>query len=256
MDWDESCAFQQSTPYAVAAAACGARIGRGVFDGVQVQWLDRRGVRLMSRSDAPGCVLRRLARHAGVTVATGKAQGFGLVPVVTDRFVALWDLATAPADLRAGMDAKWRGHLTKAEKDVRLRAGGKACLAALLAHEGAQRSARGYHALPAAFAHALPGESLRLWEWRQGGVMQAAMCFVRHGDRATYHISWASDVARGRAVHQVMLWQAACALRNEGVRWLDLGDVNTDAAPGLARFKLGTGAGLVSVGKTAWVLPG
>jgi hypothetical protein len=37
---------------------------------------------------------------------------------------------------------------------------------------------------------------------------------------------------------------------------IDLGDVNTDAAPGLARFKLGTGAQLTNIGKTTWVLPG
>jgi hypothetical protein len=255
MEWDDSGPFQQSTAYAVAAAACGARIGRGVFDGVQVQWLDRRGVRLISRSEAARGVLRRLARHAGVTVATGRVQGWGLVPLLTDRFVALWDVRADPAVLRAGMDAKWRGHLTSAERSIRVQRGGKACLPTLVEHEGAQRMARGYRALPAAFALALPEASLRLWEWRHGGAIQAAMCFVRHGDWATYHISWASDVARGYAVHQVMLWRAVCALRDEGVRVIDLGDVNTDAAPGLARFKLGTGAGLVAVGQTAWVLP-
>ena len=37
---------------------------------------------------------------------------------------------------------------------------------------------------------------------------------------------------------------------------MDLGGVNTDHPPGLARFKLGAGAKVVSVGKTAWVLPG
>jgi hypothetical protein len=252
---DQSGPFQQSDVYAVAATACGARVGQGVFDGMRVQWLDRCGLRLISRSDAPLGVLRRLARHAGVTVATGPVQGWGLVPLLTDRFVALWDIAAEPAILRAALDAKWRGHLTKAEAGIRVQHGGKGCLATLLEHEGALRAARGYRALPAAFARALPRESLRLWEWRDKGLTQAAMCFVRHGSWATYHISWASDVARGRAVHQVMLWQAMCALRNEGVQVVDLGDVNTDAAPGLARFKLGTGAGLVAVGKTSWVIP-
>jgi Acetyltransferase (GNAT) domain len=253
---DQSGPFQQSAPYAVAAGAMGARVGQGVFDGVPVQWLDRRGLRLISRSAAPRGVLRHLARHGGVTVATGLVQGFGLVPLLTDRFVALWDVVADPAVLRAQMNAKWRGHLTQAEARVQVRRGGRGCLATLLEQEGAQRAARGYRALPAAFALALPTGALRLWEWRHGGQMQAAMCFVRHGDWATYHISWASDVARSHAVHQVMLWHAMCALRDEGVRTIDLGDVNTDANPGLARFKLGTGAGLVRVGQTAWVLPG
>jgi Acetyltransferase (GNAT) domain len=252
MEWDDSCAFQQSTPYAMAAAACGARIGRGVFDGVQMQWLDRRGVRLISRSDAPAGVLRRLARHAGVTVATGAAQGWGLVPILTERYVALWDVRADAVALRAGMAGKWRNRLTAA--DVRVRRGGD--LAALLAHEAALRAMRGYRSLPAAFTQALPKDALHLWEWRHAGQMQAAMCFVRHGTWATYHVGWGSDAAKGRGVHGVMLWQAALALRAEGVQTIDLGDVNTDDAPGLARFKLGTGAALVSVGKTAWVLPG
>ena len=44
-------------------------------------------------------------------------------------------------------------------------------------------------------------------------------------------------------------------LRAEGVRWLDLGSVDTEAAPGLARFKLGTGAALKRLGATCLVLP-
>ena len=50
-------------------------------------------------------------------------------------------------------------------------------------------------------------------------------------------------------------WQAAQALRAEGVRWLDLGSVDNEAAPGLARFKLGTGARLCRLGATCLVLP-
>lgn len=81
------------------------------------------------------------------------------------------------------------------------------------------------------------------------------MCLVRHGMTATYHLAWASPAARKLAVHQLMLWQAALALRAEGVRWLDLGSVDTEAALGLARFKLGTGAGLRRLGATLMVLP-
>jgi hypothetical protein len=52
-----------------------------------------------------------------------------------------------------------------------------------------------------------------------------------------------------------MLLQAVEALRAEGVLWLDLGQVDTEAAPGLARFKLGTGADLRRLGATCLVLP-
>lgn len=52
-----------------------------------------------------------------------------------------------------------------------------------------------------------------------------------------------------------MLWQAALVLRGQGVQRLDLGAVDA-TNPGLARFKLGTGARLVSLGPSSLVLPG
>ncbi|MFP5481461.1 MAG: GNAT family N-acetyltransferase, partial [Alphaproteobacteria bacterium] len=96
---------------------------------------------------------------------------------------------------------------------------------------------------------------LRLWEWREAGTMGAAMAFVVHGGSASYHLGWASMAAKAAGVHGVMLARAAEALRAEGVAWLDLGSVDTEAAPGLARFKLGTGAELRRLGATCLVLP-
>ena len=52
-----------------------------------------------------------------------------------------------------------------------------------------------------------------------------------------------------------MLWQAALALRAQGVEALDLGAVGS-ANTGLARFKLGTGAALHALGATTLVVPG
>ena len=245
--------FQQSAPYAEAAAACGGRVHR--LDG-GVLAVERGRVRLISRAaglDRTG--LRRLARWPGLTVATPEdgVSGFGLVPLVTPMHHAIWALGP---DLRAGMAGKWRNRLVAAERaGVRVRRGGRDCLEALLLEEGRQRQARGYRALAEGFSRALPFGVLRLWEWRQAGALQAAMCFVVHGGSATYHIGWGSDAARRAGVHGVMLARAAEALRAEGVRWLDLGSVDTEAAPGLARFKLGTGAALKRLGATCLVLP-
>ncbi|RGP35998.1 GNAT family N-acetyltransferase [Pseudotabrizicola alkalilacus] len=203
--------------------------------------------------------MRRLARlGAALVVMPERAvSGLGIIPLMTPRHVALWDLAADPADLRRAMAGKWRNALAAAERrgvgavQAHLRA-----LPALIAAEAAQRSARGYRALPGAFTQALPEQALRLWQWRQGGRARAMMCFVRHGDWATYHLGHADAAARAAGAHRVLLWQAALALRAEGVRVLDLGDINTEDAPGLARFKLGTGAALHQLGPTALVLPG
>ena len=102
---------------------------------------------------------------------------------------------------------------------------------------------------------ALPEAALRLWQWHEGGQVHAAMCFVRHGTWATYHLGWADARARAVGAHGLMLWQAALSLRGEGVTTLDLGDINTETTPGLARFKLGTGARLHRLGATCLVLP-
>jgi hypothetical protein len=266
-------AFQQGWSYGVAAAAMGATVRHAVIrDGTQpvalAQVLDRRGLRLVSRGPLwlvslpvreKRRILRRLARTFGATLATPEddLSGPGLVPLVTPRHHAIWDLRPEPWVLRAGLHGKWRNMLASGERTgLRFGKNRSGALATLLAAEARQRASRGYRALPPAFTQALPQAALRVWDWRSSGAVQAAMAFVRHGTSASYHLGWAGPVARAKGVHQAMLWQAAMALRAEGVHWLDLGDVNTEEAPGLARFKLGTGAELRRLGATVWVLPG
>jgi lipid II:glycine glycyltransferase (peptidoglycan interpeptide bridge formation enzyme) len=113
---------------------------------------------------------------------------------------------------------------------------------------------RGYRALPADFVAAWPGEKLVL-EWRSGGAMQAGMLFLRHGAWASYHSGWASDEGRAAFAHGPMLMTAAAMLAERGVTTLDLGTVDAEAAPGLAHFKIGTGAVVRPLGATVWVLP-
>lgn len=245
--------LQQSEVYATAMLSCGAQV-RWLEGGVLA--VERGRLRLISRvAGVNRRGLRQYARWPGMTVATPEegVTGFGLVPLVTPMHHAVWAL---DGDLRAGLAGKWRNRLVTAERvEVRPRRGGGAVLERLLDEEGAQRKARGYRALPAEFSRALPEAALRLWEWRSTAGFGAGMCFVVHGHSASYHLGWASLAARAAGAHGVMLMHAAEALRTEGVRWLDLGSVDTEAAPGLARFKLGTGAQLRRLGATCLVLP-
>jgi hypothetical protein len=245
--------FQQSAVYAAAVAACGARV-RWLEGGVLA--VERGAVRLLSRpTGLDRSALRRLARWPGVTVATPEegVAGFGLVPLITPLHHAVWALGST---LREGMARNWRGHLHKAERSgLHIRRGDLTTLDDLIRVEAVQRAQRRYQALPEAFSRALPHGALRLWEWRQAGAVQAAMCFVVHGGSASYHLSWASEAARAAGVHGLMLFHAAEALRAEGLAWLDLGSVDSEKAPGLARFKLGTGAALRRLGATCLVLP-
>jgi hypothetical protein len=259
-DFDGFQPLQQSPAYAAAVRALGARVAwHDPGAGPPVLVVERGRLRLVQRAD-PGRgaagrrTLRRLARWPGVTIATPETaqHGWGLVPLVTPVHQAVWRI---DGNLRAGMAGKWRNRLVRAERLVQPETGDAATLDQLLIAEAEQRARRGYRALPAAFARALPPCALRLWQWREGGEMAAAMAFVVHGASASYHLAWASGAARAAGAHGVMLVRAAEALAAEGVRWLDLGPVDTEAAPGLARFKLGTGARLRRLGATCLVLP-
>lgn len=256
--------FQQSAPYAMAATASGATVRQFDLDGGRAMVVERGRLRLVSRGPVweEGVTrvdrrqgLRRLARWPGLTLATPETAvaGLGLVPLVTPLHHAIWTLCP---DLRARVSGKWRNRLAAAERaGVKVRPGGRATFARLIAEEALQRQARGYRCLPAQFSQALPSDTLRIWEWHHDGACSAAMAFVLHGTTATYHLGWGSEAARQTDVHTVMLMAAAMALRDEGARWLDLGSVDTDRAPGLARFKLGTGASLKQLGATVLVLP-
>lgn len=257
--------FPQGPSYAAAARACGAAVRQLDLGCGTALVLERTGRRLVSRGPvwdgAPPPAdrrraLRRLARFAGVTLATPEddLRGWGLIPLVTPLHHAIWDLS---GDLRAGLAGKWRNRLSAAERaGLRVGAASLRRLPDLIAAEAAQRQARGYRTHPAAFTQALPPHALRMFDWRQAGTLGAAMAFVVDGATATYHLGWAGEAARARGIHPLMLFHAARALRAEGVRWLDLGSVDTEQAPGLARFKLGTGAALHRLGHTLLVLPG
>ncbi len=259
------CPFPQTLAYAAAAAAMGARAFRADLGCGEALVLERPGLRLVTRGPhwAEGAsgrdrrhALRRLARFPGALMVTPEEPlcGFGLVPVVTPMTVALWDLT---GDLRAGMAGKWRNRLARAERAVpHLGRGGAETLRHLVVAEAAQARARGYRGHPPAFTLALPADAMRLWEWFHAGRRAAAMAFVVEGAAATWHLSWATPEAKARGIPGLMLTRAAEALRAEGIRRLDLGTVNGEAAPGLLRFKLGTGARLHRLGATVWVLPG
>ncbi len=260
--------LQQSAVYAGAVQACGARVRWLTLECGRALAVERGGMRLVSRgpvwqAGATGQdkhrALRQLAHWPGVTLVTpeadvsGQRRNWGLIPLVTPMHHAIWDLS---ADLRPGLVATWRNPLAKARRaGLEIAPGNMATLQDLVTAEGRQRRTRCYRALPAALTHALPESALRLWQWRQDGQLGAAMAFVRHGTSASYHLAWGSDAARRAGVHPAMLTRAADALFAEGVRWLDLGSVNTEAAPGLARFKVGTGAALRRLGPTLLVLP-
>jgi len=129
----------------------------------------------------------------------------------------------------------------------------------LLMAEQAQASARRYRALPLwitrAWATLHPKDAV-LIEARMGGDLVAGMVFLRHGEVVSYHISHATAQGKAAEAHRLMLWRAALYFSKRGVGRLDLGLIDADMSPGLARFKQGTGADIRVLGGTWISLPG
>lgn len=262
--------LRQSWDYGAAMQRLGATPRRAVLrhagrEVALVQVMQRRGLRLINQGpiwleDATEadkrCALRGLACHPGATIATPDMPlaGWGLIPLITGRSRALWQIGEEAETVRQGLHGKWRNRLRKAEAQVRPKPLRGAALEQLMAQEAAQRHARGYRNLPGALALHWPGQSLALG-WHAEGALQAGMVFLIHGPSASYFLGWAS--ARGRAAfaHGPLLWQAMLALRARGVQQLDLGDVDSGQGAALARFKLGTGAKVQAMGASCLVLP-
>ena len=180
----------------------------------------------------------------------------GFVPVITPQHHAIWDIRAEPAQLREGMDQKWRN---------RLHAGERAGLTVvetpmppdvnhwLLRAEAVQAARRGYRGTSAMIVPAIaaidPGAT-RLLVAKRGAQVVAAMLFVVHGTGATYQIGWCDDMGRRHDAPRVLMWRAVLWLRSKGVEAVDLGSVETEKSAGLARFKCGTGAKVHSLGHT------
>lgn len=183
----------------------------------------------------------------------------GAVPLMSPATVAEIDLCAGRDELRARMHQKWRNRLVHAERqDLRITACGLGPANGdwLFSAEEGQRRAKGYRGWPEeltrAWAEATPGAT-RLLTAFQGATPVAGMLFLLHGEAATYHVGYTTPLGRATSAHNLLLWQAMCWLSARGYLRLDLGTLDTLRAPGLARFKLGAGAGARPLGGTwAW----
>lgn len=186
-------------------------------------------------------------------MAPDHLRAAGFWPLMTPASIALLRLGPEPA-MRAAMAQKWRNRLNAA-----LRASLKISRHALnrnhwLLHaEQAQARAKGYRGLPpgvsAAFAHANPGKAT-LFEARHAGEPAAALLILSHGSMCTWQIGHSTPLGRRLNAMNGLLWAAMLHAAETGHSVMDLGTLNTRDAPGLARFKLGTGARAHRLGGT------
>ena len=197
-----------------------------------------------------------LLNAVGIDACDLRVAGF--FPVFTASTLAMLPLG-APEAMRKAQHPKWRNRLRRAEGlglVARMRAFDPDHW--LMAADARQARARGYRNLPlrvvAAFAAANPGDAL-IWEVRSVDGPLAAVLILRHGPMATWQTGHSTPAGRKANAMNVALWSAMAWLAEARHDCLDLGTVNTDDAPGLARFKLGTGAHAQRLGGSWLHLP-
>ncbi len=183
-------------------------------------------------------------------------RGLRMRQVVTGYRTVWLDLAQDEAALRSGLRGKWRNMLNRAEESelrVDANAGGHA-LDFLISRYEDERRRRRYVGPSRRFLDALADASepkdLLVLTAHHGDTPVSAILLARHGAAATYLIGWTGAEGRRLRATHLLLWQAMLRLRSAGVRWLDLGGINGDRAPGVARFKLGIGGELAALAGT------
>ena len=148
--------------------------------------------------------------------------------------------------LRRQLDRKWRNLLTRSEKTgLTLEIGSDAVLFhSMVARHEELMQEKHFEGVPAGVLrnlcnHLGDREPLLILRAVHEGEPVAGICVARHGAAATYLIGWNGPKGRQLKANQYLLWQAIVHLRQNGVRWFDLGGISEERTPGITAFKLG-----------------
>ena len=202
---------------------------------------------------------RALPRRAlWITTAAAQADDAAFraachLPLLTPQYHAELDLTPSPEERMRAQQGKWRNRLRRALDTPLLTRSAPFDLgqhAPLLEREAEQRKTRGYRGQPLEMIALWPKHQTRVFLALKGGETVAYMICLLHAPVATYQIGWAGQKGRAAHAHTRLMWEASNWLARHGYTRLDLGTVDTDRAPSLARFKLGTGARLSATGTT------
>lgn len=177
-------------------------------------------------------------------------RGARLHQVMSPFSTATLDLTNPEDALLAAMRGKWRNRLRRAEDaaiKVTVTPAKPGGYDGLLADEAAQQRTRRYRTMPPAMVTAWQAQGsakdgVMVATATRSGERLGSMLFLVHGAGALYHFGHASAAGRAANAHNLLLWRAVRALRKKGVETLDLGGLDTVENPGIARFKLGSGA--------------
>jgi hypothetical protein len=262
-----ACVSQDGTPVALAQLMVRRWMGQTISFALCSRgpvWLhtltgaDKARVHQALRSTIP---LKNL-RWVAITPEEPAGPELGLSQwrrVMTGHSTVMLDLTPSMDVLRAQLDKRWRHRLGGAEaSELTLHRVGTnpGQYRWLLDAEMKQREQRGLHGLPLQFfdvyipSRQQPSKTVLTVRADVGRDRVAGMMFLIHGEAAIYHVGWTSDAGRDLHAHNLILWHGIEALRERGVRVLDLGGVNTIRSAGIARFKMSTGGRVLTYAGT------
>jgi hypothetical protein len=177
--------------------------------------------------------------------------------VITGHNTAWLNLSLSSDNLRKHLDGNWRNGLVKAEKQsLKIKAShdGKTIKWLIEQYEKLRKSRRFGGPSPALLRsvqrHQTQREDFLVLRASSRRDPVSAILLVRHNDSATYVIGWSNEEGRQKNATALLLWQGILELQTAGVRWLDLGGIDTRAAPGIARFKLGLSGDAITLSGT------
>jgi lipid II:glycine glycyltransferase (peptidoglycan interpeptide bridge formation enzyme) len=157
------------------------------------------------------------------------------------------DLAPSVEALRKKLDAKWRNHLNRAEKNgLRLVAGSGICeyrTFCLIYHQMRQRKTFETTVEVEEFRRMqelLPEpHRMRVLICMSQGTPVAGTVVAAMGDSAIYLLGATNQEGLKSQGAYLLQWTAIQWLKERGIRWYDLGGIDPDGNPGVYSFKRG-----------------
>ncbi|MFQ1700906.1 GNAT family N-acetyltransferase [Loktanella agnita] len=260
--------LQQSPGFGAALGLLGRRVARYDLPGAApVQIIRRFGLRFAPRGPVwatpDPAALRALRIHV---INSDRDQPdvmrmAGYRQIMTSAYVAELDLTGSHDDRLNNAHGKWRNIWRRGRRGpfrIKREPFAPDLHHWLLQADLDQQRSKGYRALPQnvlhAFATLYPQDAI-LFTARIKRDPIAAMLLLCHAPVVTYHIGWTNADGRKLGAHHALLIQAADHFAAQGFTRLDLGNVDTENAAGLARFKIGSGADIRALGGTWLRMP-
>lgn len=85
-------------------------------------------------------------------------------------------------------------------------------------------------------------QSPLLLEYYNSNQLESAILIIKHGVSSTYLMGWSSEKAKKEKINQFLFWKVISLLKEDGIKFFDLGGIDSQETPGITQFKKSFGA--------------